>query len=178
MNFFSRFRPGQELVLASLMLFQGVCVVFFVVDVIDDIALLPGAGGIGLPLSVELFANLGLIAAVVVEAIFLRRLIVRHANAERALSAATGALGEVMQNYFSNWGLTPSECDVAAFTIKGFSIAEIAGMRQSAEGTVKSQLNAIYRKSGLAGRGQLVSLLIEDLLNGPLPQGAEAQAQA
>ncbi len=42
-------------------------------------------------------------------------------------------------------------------------------MRRSAEGTVESQLNAIYRKSGLAGRGQLACLLIEDLLSGPLP---------
>jgi DNA-binding CsgD family transcriptional regulator len=57
---------------------------------------------------------------------------------------------------------------VAAFTIKGFTIAEIAALRGSAEGTVKTHLNAIYRKAGVQGRGQLVSLLIEELLGGPL----------
>ncbi len=102
----------------------------------------------------------------------MRHLLRRHADAKRALSVASGELDLLMQNYFGTWGLTPSEADVATFTIKGFSIAEIAQMRNSAEGTVKSQLNAIYRKSGQAGRGQLVSVLIEDLLSGPLPNRA------
>lgn len=57
---------------------------------------------------------------------------------------------------------------MATFTIKGFSIAETAAMRKSTEGTVKSHLNAIYRKAGVQGRGQLVSVLVEDLLNTPL----------
>ena len=85
---------------------------------------------------------------------------------------AAGALAELMEDYFRQWALTPSEADVAAFTIKGYSIAEIATLRGSAEGTVKTHLNAIYRKAGVQGRGQLVSLLIEDLLNGPLVPGA------
>jgi len=104
--------------------------------------------------------------------VFLTRLLRQQVRAEMALSAASGALHDLMQAYFSQWGLTAAEADVAGFTIKGYSIAEIGTMRQSAEGTVKSQLNAIYRKSGLAGRGQLVSLLIEDLLSGPLPVAA------
>ena len=52
--------------------------------------------------------------------------------------------------------------------MKGCSIADIAQMRGSAEGTVKTHLNAIYRKAGVQGRGQLVSVLIEDLMNAPL----------
>jgi DNA-binding NarL/FixJ family response regulator len=40
---------------------------------------------------------------------------------------------------------------------------------------VKTHLNAIYRKAGVQGRGQLVSVLIEDLLNAPLvPEAAAA----
>ncbi len=73
-----------------------------------------------------------------------------------------------MEGYFEDWRLTPAEADVAAFTIKGFSIAEIATLRGSAEGTVKTHLNAIYRKAGVPGRAQLVNLLIEELLGGPL----------
>ena len=36
-----------------------------------------------------------------------------------------------MEGYFADWGLTPSEADIATFTIKGYSIAEIAGLRGS-----------------------------------------------
>ena len=73
--------------------------------------------------------------------------------------------------------LTPAERDVAGFTIKGYSIAEIAQLRGSAEGTVKTHLNAIYRKAGVTGRGQLVSLLVEDLFRAPLlAQDAQAIA--
>ena len=169
MTALSRFRPNQEIVLALLMLFQGGCAFVFVFDILDDLAAWGGVGWLDMHLTVELLANFGLVAAVIVEGLFLRRLLRQHAHAERSLSAASGELDLLMQDYFGTWGLTPSEADVATFTIKGFSIAEIAQLRNSAEGTVKSQLNAIYRKSGLAGRGQLVSVLIEDLLSGPLP---------
>ncbi len=37
-------------------------------------------------------------------------------------------------------------------------------MRGSAEGTVKSHLNAIYRKSGTANRGELLSSIIDTLI--------------
>ena len=60
---------------------------------------------------------------------------------------------------------------MAWFTIKGLSIADIARLRQNSEGTVKAQSNAIYRKAGVSGRAQLVSLCIEDLIDaGPLAQ--------
>jgi len=58
----------------------------------------------------------------------------------------------------------PSEKDVALFAIKGMSTAEIATMRSTSEGTVKAQTNAIYRKAGVTGRSQLLSLFIEDLM--------------
>ena len=40
--------------------------------------------------------------------------------------------------------LTPAEADVALFAIKGLNTADIAGLRQTSEGTVKAQTNAIY----------------------------------
>jgi len=46
--------------------------------------------------------------------------------------------------------------------------AALAGakrMRNTAEGTVKAQTNAIYRKAGVSGRPQLLSLFIEDLMD-------------
>lgn len=146
---------------------QAACTTLFLFDVSDDLRDWQSGASLTLHLAIELSANLGLVLAILVEGIFLRKLLQHHARTERALSVASGALNEVMQDHFTGWALTTAEADVAAFTIKGFSIAEIARMRGSAEGTVKSQLNAIYRKSGLAGRGQLVSLLIDDLLSIP-----------
>jgi DNA-binding CsgD family transcriptional regulator len=72
---------------------------------------------------------------------------------------------EVLEEKFSEWSLTPAERDVALFAIKGLSTAEIAGVRSTSEGTVKAQTNAIYRKAGVSGRPQLLSLFIEDLID-------------
>jgi DNA-binding NarL/FixJ family response regulator len=173
------FRPSREFALAALMLFQGACATFFVSDVTRDIFEMEATDHfISTHVSVELFVNLGLILGIVVEGFVLRQMLRVQARQEKTISAAAGAMNDLMQGYFVSWGLTPAEIDVATFTIKGFSIAEIAEMRKSAEGTVKSQLNAIYRKSGLAGRGQLVSVLIEDLLNAPLANGADMRDQS
>ncbi|MGB7271108.1 MAG: LuxR C-terminal-related transcriptional regulator [Albidovulum sp.] len=161
-------------IIAALIFVQSICVAFFLVDVIHDLAALPLTQWISLYLSIELAANLALIAGIVFEGFYLRHLLRRQAQAERAISVASGALHEVMEDYFEQWGLTPAEADIASFTVKGFSISEIASLRGSAEGTVKTHLNAIYRKSGLAGRGQLVGLLVEELLSG-LPPGRGAE---
>jgi DNA-binding CsgD family transcriptional regulator len=160
--------------LVLLILFQGLCTAFFVFDVIEDFR----EGDVSvLHLVPEILATLGLIVGLVFEVRSLMALLRRQAHMEKSLGVAAGALAELMEDYFRDWGLTPSEADVAAFTIKGYAIAEIAAMRGSAEGTIKTHLNAIYRKAGVQGRGQLVSLLIEDLLNGPLvPRGAGTDA--
>ena len=81
---------------------------------------------------------------------------------------------EIVDENFTKWGLTPAERDVALFTIKGLSLAEIADLRGTSEGTIKAQTNAIYRKASVSGRPQLLSLFIEDLMNGPLPAASPA----
>ena len=72
---------------------------------------------------------------------------------------------DLLQERFDDWGLTPAEQDVALFAIKGMSTQEIAALRSTSEGTVKAQTNAIYRKAGVSGRPQLLSLFIEDLMD-------------
>lgn len=161
-------RGGSARMILALIAFQLLCSAFFVVDVIEDFR----EGGVQwwhmLP---ELAATAGLFLGIVFEVRALMALLRRQAIMEKSLGVAAGALAGLMEDYFRQWGLTPPEADVAAFTIKGCSIAEIAQMRGSAEGTVKTHLNAIYRKAGVQGRGQLVSVLIEDLLNAPLLPG-------
>jgi hypothetical protein len=58
---------------------------------------------------------------------------------------------------------------VALFAIKGMSTAEISVLRTTSEGTVKAQTNAIYRKAGVSGRSQLLSLFIDDLMREDTP---------
>ncbi|MYM54355.1 helix-turn-helix transcriptional regulator [Rhodobacteraceae bacterium GS-10] len=137
-----------------------------------------GASFVNRHLIIELLAALTLILSVGVEIRTLVRLLRRQDQLVRGLQIASGALHDLMQAYYDSWGLTPSEQDVAGFVIKGLSIAEIADLRGTAPGTVKAHLNAIYRKSGVTGRGELLSLLIEDLMATPLLDEAETQRSA
>jgi DNA-binding CsgD family transcriptional regulator len=88
----------------------------------------------------------------------------RLGRAEAQLQRASAAFMDLMDQNFTQWGLTPAERDVAFFVLKGFSAQEISGFRNTSEGTVKAQTNAIYRKAGVSGRGQLLSLFIDDLI--------------
>lgn len=164
--------------LIGLILFQCVCTAFFAIDNAADLeAAWPDVLG-NWHLLPELGATLGLILGVCCEVLVLRGLLRRQTRLQQGMSVAAGALAEVMEGFFAEWALTPAEADVAGFTVKGYSIAEIVGFRGSAEATVKTHLNAIYRKAGVAGRAQLVSLLVEDLLRAPLVSVAAEGARA
>ena len=154
--------------LIGLILFQTLCAAYFVIDVVVELKREGLSGLTDGHLIPEMAATLGLFIGIAFEVRSLLRMQRRQADMERSLGVAAGALADLIDAYFQTWGLTQSEQDVAGFTIKGYSIAEIAAMRGSAEGTVKSHLNGIYRKAGVAGRAQLVSLLIEDLMRAPL----------
>ena len=168
--------PGPVM---ALLAFQIACTLVLLADVGAEFR----AAGVNmladLHLMPELVAVLGLAASTVFVGLVLRRMLARQARLEKGLSVASGALAGLIESYFVNWGLTGAEQDVATFTIKGYSIAEIATLRGSAEGTIKTHLNAIYRKADVTGRAQLTSLLVEDLMRAPLmdPQPVVPQAR-
>jgi DNA-binding CsgD family transcriptional regulator len=112
-----------------------------------------------------LSAAFGLVLGVILGGIMLRRTLQRQEVAEEKLRRASGAFMDLLAERFADWGLTPAEQDVAMFSIKGLSTSEIAVLRNTSEGTVKAQTNAIYRKAGVSGRPQLLSLFIEDLMD-------------
>lgn len=162
----------------AIFLIQAVCAVFFVSDI-----LLTVVGARAQPVSwqtrelLEVGAALGLILGVVLGWLALQRTYRRRVVAEGKLRAASGAFMELLEEHFGDWGLTPAERDVALFSIKGLSTAEIAELRGTSEGTIKAQTNAIYRKAGVSGRPQLLSLFIDDLMSGSLvdsEKGAKA----
>ena len=112
----------------------------------------------------EIGAAVGLVLGVIVGAIMLRRALKGRSAAEARLRRASGAFLDLLEERFVEWRLTTAERDVALFAIKGMSTAEIATLRTTSEGTVKAQTNAIYRKAGVSGRSQLLSLFIDDLM--------------
>ncbi|HKK85742.1 MAG TPA: helix-turn-helix transcriptional regulator [Roseovarius sp.] len=164
--------------LIALIAVQSLCAAFFLWDVVDDL----GPNGLralaNLHIAIEALAALALVSAIVYETRALMALLRRKAHLENQVSIAAGAFHDIMLDHFQTWGLTAAEQDVAGFTIKGLSIAEIADLRGSAEGTVKSQLNAIYRKAGVPGRGALLGLLVDDLMNAPLTPEKPLQKEA
>lgn len=157
----------RPLVILGVLIVQALCAVVFIINTLG--ALL---GWAPIPWTlyevVEIGAALGLVLGSGLGAVALRRSLARTARVEAQLRAASGAFAELLQERFTEWGLTPAERDVALFSIKGLSIQEIAEFRSTSEGTVKAQTNAIYRKAGVSGRPQLLSLFIEDLMNGPV----------
>ncbi|MGB8624172.1 MAG: helix-turn-helix transcriptional regulator [Paracoccaceae bacterium] len=171
-------RDRQVGFLGLLVLVQALCAVFFITDFFADMR---AAGGgfshLDFGLVMELVASVAISGAIPVEIRVMIGMVRKQRALQRSMRIATGALSDLIEEYFTGWGLTPAESDVARFTIKGFSIAEIAELRGAREGTIKTQLNAIYRKSGVAGRGQLVSLLIEDLMAQPLIDEADHKSR-
>lgn len=150
---------------AGLFLAQALCAIIFISDVFSSLLGLEAAA-----LSwetrelLEIAAALGLIIGAVLGGFAMRRVITDRNKAQERLRRASGAFSELLEERFGEWGLTPAERDVALFAIKGMSTAEIAVLRATSEGTVKAQTNAIYRKAGVTGRSQLLSLFIDDLM--------------
>lgn len=82
----------------------------------------------------------------------------------KQLDVAKGEFRSGVDGYLDQWGLSKAEKDIALLTIKGMTISEIAEIRQTKQSTIKTQSSAIYKKSGVSSRTQLVSMLIEELL--------------
>ena len=76
-------------------------------------------------------------------------------------------LGLAIERQFMRWELTPAEAEIGLLLLKGLSLKEMAGLRQTSERTVREQARSVYRKAGLAGRASLSAVFLEDLL---LPQ--------
>jgi len=151
--------------LLGLLIIQILAAIFFIQDILITLLQLPVP-----PINwqlyelIEIGASVGLVLGVVFGAVALRHSNRNAARMKSQLRAASGAFMELLQERFAEWRLTPAECDVALFSIKGLSICEIAELRSTSQGTVKAQTNAIYRKAGVNGRAQLLSLFIEDLM--------------
>jgi DNA-binding CsgD family transcriptional regulator len=156
---------GRVWVIIAVLFVQVLSAVFFISDILSSYIGISTA-----PLSWEYreLMEIGAAAGLGIGVIF-GGFVLWNANshahaAEKRLRLASTAFLLLLKERFAEWGLTPAEADVAFFAVKGMSTAEIAVLRKTSEGTVKAQTNAIYRKAGVTGRSQLLSLFIEDLM--------------
>lgn len=152
----------RAMVLAAVIVLQAVTAVFFVADVVSD---LWHDGRLeDFHMWLEFLAALALAGGVAFLMLELRRVLTRLATLDRSMRAARGEMAEVIDGFFTDWGLTPSERDVALLVLKGIDNEAIAQMRGTAPGTVRAQCTSIYAKAGVDGRAQLFSVFMEELL--------------
>ena len=124
---------------------------------------------IELGILVSLFVGMGL------SAMLLRDLSKRNEKVEDQLMLASGEFAAFVEQKFDRWDLTAAERDVALLTLKGYSVPDIAALRNKSLGTIKSQNAAIYRKSAVSGRTQLIASLIEDMVDQTIEKQGEVE---
>ena len=175
-------KPGKKTGWASyvdglqyFVIFQVLCTVLFLGKTLSDFFSIPLYF---LPWSVletiELLAAAGMLLGVISGFLLFREGHRRMIEAERRINAAAGEFHEHLLGQFDEWELTPTEKDIALYVIKGFSNLEIASLRGTTESTVKSQVSAIFRKSGVTSRQQLATWAVEDLIEALTPVAAPA----
>lgn len=156
----------DKIVIVGALAIQGACAGFFISDILSS-----RIGWRSTPISwqarelIEIGAAIGLLLGFLLGAFALTRVRRHHKLAEERLRMASTAFLDLVDMRIKAWGLTPAERDVALFSIKGLSTGEIADLRGTSEGTVKAQCAAIYRKAGVSGRAQLLTDLIDALLD-------------
>jgi DNA-binding CsgD family transcriptional regulator len=97
----------------------------------------------------------------------------RDAWRDSARKALEG-LGSAIDSRFREWGLTPTEREVALLLMKGHSHKHIASLTGRRERTVRQHSVVIYQKAGLSGRSGLAAFFLEDLM---LPDQAREAIQ-
>lgn len=75
-----------------------------------------------------------------------------------------------IEDQFKRWNLTQAEMEVGFLLLKGFSLKEIADVRDTKLKTTQQQSQAIYQKTGLGSRSELAAFFLEDLLPPSEPQ--------
>jgi DNA-binding CsgD family transcriptional regulator len=162
-------KTGLPNLVIALIGVQTVCALIFLLDVVQDLQEPVVSYWHMVP---EALASIALLIGIGFQVVYLLHLLQRKASLERSVGMASAQLQDIIQSHFDSWKLTASERDVAALMIKGLSISEIASVRGSADGTIKAHLNAIYRKSNARNRAEVLSHIMDALIDRPLLQPA------
>jgi DNA-binding CsgD family transcriptional regulator len=147
---------------------QAVCAAFFVIDGLFDWTGMPEPLGFRDLHAFEMVLSLALLAGITATAMQIRAQDQREVRMQRQLDMASGAFEQLIQDHFDQWQLSKAEREVAMLALKGLSVADIAALRQTKDGTIKAQCAAVYRKAGVSGRMQLLSYFVEELIAEPV----------
>lgn len=142
-----------------------VCTLFFAIDVFGDMVLGTEFPNKQIHHILELLVVIVSLSAFIFHARELNIFFRQHNKMKDQMRVASGEFAQVIEALFDEWKLTASERDVAIFLVKGMSFTEIAGARNTKEGTVKAQSHAIYRKANVKGRHELLALFFDELLS-------------
>ena len=154
----------RSLVLSFIVM--AVCEAFFLIDVLADVLRIDINTSWFEHEHIEVFSVIALAVALIVIGRQIVHLLKEHRQAKASVQVASGELIKVINTHFDEWNLSASERDVAMLLIKGMSTQEIADLRDTKTGTVKSQSSAVYQKANVRGRNELVAFFVEDLLAG------------
>lgn len=149
--------------MAAILGLQAIAALYFIVDGVDDV-LGEFQTGITFEVAMECLVAFALCAGIVFGGRLVFSMLTDLRRQQSALEIASGALAGHITERFEEWGLSAGECDVALFALKGFNTAEIARLRSTAAGTIRSQLSQVYAKAGVSSQSMFVALFIEDLL--------------
>ncbi len=159
------FRRSALIWIGILLGIQVLCALFFVSELVSEVfGLRNWAVSWEIRELLQVSASFGLTLGSIAAILLLRQAIIRTRRSDRQIKAASGAFFAMMEECFVEWSLTPSERDVALFAVRGQSNTEIAALRGTSEATIKTQINAIFRKAGVTNRAQLVSQFVDVLI--------------
>ncbi|WP_417259965.1 helix-turn-helix transcriptional regulator [Celeribacter sp.] len=114
---------------------------------------------------IEVTASIGMLFGVFSTFALVSQEQARMKNVEMKVDAASGEFSKYLKSQFEEWELSPTEKNITMLVIKGFSNQEIADLRGTSESTVKSQMSNIFRKSNTSSRNQLVTWMLEDVID-------------
>ena len=144
----------------------AICEIFFLLDVSGDMFQIDITHPWVEHGTLESITTITLAFALIIIGWQILRLLKENREALVSVQIASGELLAVIYAKFDAWKLTTSEREIALLLIKGLSTQEISNVRNTRIGTIKSQSSAIYQKSGVTGRNELVAYFVEDLLAG------------
>tara|TARA_R110000868_G_scaffold190926_1_gene435064 strand:+ start:3266 stop:3814 length:549 start_codon:yes stop_codon:yes gene_type:complete len=148
----------------ALVILQGLAALYFLGDGIDDVVAELRSGPSAEAI-MECLIAVALLGGTILGGRYTKILLANARRSEDALIIARGAMTNLLEARFTDWKLTGSEREVALFAIKGSTIPEIAQLRGSAEGTVRSQLSQIYVKAGVSSQTMLLALFLDELID-------------
>ena len=146
------------------------CVAYFIFDIIADLVehVIEGTSYTPSALfhtSVELVAVVVLSYSIYILRQYMLSMREQLASDQQTMSLLRGEFERVIHAKFDDWKLSSAERDVTLLIIKGLAIAEIAEIRGTAQGTIKAQSTAIFRKIGVSSKAELMSLFMDEFLD-------------